>query len=200
MRLLAPISIAFTVLLSSSAYAVTVAELSDFSDDFIAPTDIGALSAGFNTISGSLGTTCVASTTLIADCTSGDQFDFLGYTLAPGAAITAIELVITEFVRTETLLTDDLGFGRFGDFSFTADGVYNLTAGNIVVPGVLAFETQSTTLIGELTLQGTGTIGYSYVATIEVAGPETPVVPLPAGGALTASGLGLLWYGRRRRG
>jgi len=186
------LAIAATALALSAgaASAATITETTDFGDFFF-PTSAGEFALGSHTISGGLSTTCVATTSLFADCSSGDQIDSISFSLAADTEISNLVLTITDYSATGTLGgVEQLGLGRLGFFRFDSDGVFTVT--NITDAHLFSqftFEAITSTVTSVTpNLQGTGDISYNYSASFDVVSSVSPV-PLPAGFPLLAVGL-----------
>ncbi|MCA8869844.1 MAG: hypothetical protein KDA67_14410 [Rhodobacteraceae bacterium] len=182
---------------ASMATAAAFSEPPDFGD-FFSPTNAGLLSLGSYTMTGGLSTTCVEDVnSTFANCSSGDWMDSLLISLAAGTELDNVQLTISNFTLTGTMESDSLGLGHLGWFIFDADGVYAVSAGDALRWSQLNFVADSATVTSPYYLQGTGDISFDYNLAFDVV--QTAAVPLPAGGLLLLSGLGLAgWLGRRR--
>jgi len=191
-------------LLAGGAQAATITENSDFGD-FGSPTPLGVLEIGSNSISGSLATTCTPTIETFADCSSGDEIDSLSFSLPSGFEITNLVLKITNFVTTDTNLTEQLGFGNLGFIGFEANGIFPISdIANALLSSRFTFEAASGSVLtndpNAPLLQGVGDISFDYSASFDVTEVSLAAVPLPAGLPLLLSGLiGLAVLARRRK-
>ena len=169
-------SASIVLLVTGTANASTFVESTDFGG-FFTPTYLGVLSSGINTFSGSLATTCVASSGSFADCSSGDESDSFTWDLPSGFEILDASVNISNYTMTGTLDSEQLGFGRIGFEDWGSDGNYVLNLGDafLVPQNKATFEVSSATLTSPITLQGTGDIGFDYTLSLNVTASPVPV-------------------------
>lgn len=165
---------------------------------------LGPFDPGRNTISGSIAGSCLPDGNLVS-CVTDDEVDFSFVTEATDT-VTLLELAITDFtgdfdnasggaVQYDYFL-DPAGPGGFGqsglvNSSFTVDFLESRDP----LAGGSAFRLDFQD--GRAALGEPRDFSFDYTVTLDIE-RTPPVVPVPSGLPLALTGLGALWYLRRR--
>jgi hypothetical protein len=201
MRKIFAVAVTAATLASGAAHAVAFVETSD---EFfgISGFSLGTLPVGTHSVSGSVGTTCVATTGFFSDCSGGDEEDIITFTPLVGQEVVNFVATISNFTATGNLADPfwQLGGANINNVFANSDGVY--PASSLVYSNAFYFRATASTAGDPLVGQGVGDISFSYSATFDVrdiaVAPPVSAVPLPAGLPLLAAGLGGLTLLRRR--
>ena len=182
-------------------------EGADLSGNAGAPTALGALSIGSNSVSGNLGSTTSGDTVIIGGMGAiqiiVDRVDAFNFELLAGQRITHWSLTISSFFgATPGTLTPGSAAGLGSNLTLSTIQLFE-SSDAITAPGLLSFvltapTTQSTPAICPFGLCGSietpGTFNYALTVTVEAA-------PVPEPGSLALTGLAVMgaWGARRRR-
>lgn len=178
--------------------AITYVEGPDISTNAFAPSDLGTLGVGLNSISGTLSGSCVERSDVTTSICGPDNQDFFSNVVAPGLVLTAATLTIEnlEFDGNLDLLGRVRAFTPVGYKSFdfvedgtTLDGTFSLLPVDFAFDLYLGIEVLAASLSRPGVpgvVQGIGNYSLNYRLDLTFRDESDPI-PVPGALALFAT-------------